>query len=825
MVVAQKVKESEITEQDSLLLTRNLLRIAIFNISYIRGLFPEKYFNDKSVPALDMKIKKLMPMDAESRRLIDWMEKGVYDALQKKYLKTLLFCVCEAVDGPMIEEYAFSFSYSSSDSQEVSMNINRSGKKKGGTFKYNSKTEITPSQMRSSACKMVRTLIQLMRTLDKMPEERTVLMKLLYYDDVTPTDYEPPFFRGCTEEEAHNPWNKNPLKMEVGKVNSKHLVLALKVKSVLDPCEDENNDNEDDEESLGADSLQKDEYSESDSEISNSDDDQYIVAPAQSSEGIQHCVFFGADDTQDPAEDELQLERVKDWISSYHLDTVELTDALSIFPDISVVLIEEIMDKLVKEGLISKAEEESFVINKKKKFDYEFDAVKEEADGQVLGNGKAGTMSVDHMYMKALYHTLPMNYITVTKLHNKLEGEATQTMVRKLIDKMTQDGFVEAGSNRRLGKRVIHSDITKKKLVEIKKLLNIDAMDLDVKESLNKSNHPESEIIAGNKNKDLSTCGGLHSIGSDITRTRGRSDAYVNDSTRTEQAIAKKREHGGNTPTSRAEPAASRESFVPGVDDGRANGNTNNGDAMDIVMESRSTQDILRKTSTVEVERNDVQLKHLGFVRILTINALVLVSNLYDNAKQNSGSLKSAVDTVENAVTTVVGPVYERLKGVPADLLVFLDKKVDEATHKFDECAPPTAKKVVFKAHLLAKKAAEAVEDLVEEAKVAGPLAALTRAGTISKHFAVTQLALVWYKVNEYPALHGVSEMAIPTAAHWSEKYNNLVNSMAAKGCSLFSYVPLVPIEELAKSYKQVEAAAGKKTDRASSSASDSDKE
>lgn len=31
---------------------------------------------------------------------------GVYDALQRKYLKTLLFCVCEAVEGPMIEEYA-----------------------------------------------------------------------------------------------------------------------------------------------------------------------------------------------------------------------------------------------------------------------------------------------------------------------------------------------------------------------------------------------------------------------------------------------------------------------------------------------------------------------------------------------------------------------------------------------------------------------------------------------------------------------------------------------------------------------------------------------
>ena len=31
---------------------------------------------------------------------------GVYDALQKKYLKTLMFCICEKVEGPMIEEYA-----------------------------------------------------------------------------------------------------------------------------------------------------------------------------------------------------------------------------------------------------------------------------------------------------------------------------------------------------------------------------------------------------------------------------------------------------------------------------------------------------------------------------------------------------------------------------------------------------------------------------------------------------------------------------------------------------------------------------------------------
>ncbi|XP_062156977.1 meiosis-specific protein ASY1 [Alnus glutinosa] len=596
MVVAQKVKEAEITEQDSLLLTRNLLRIAIFNISYIRGLFPEKYFNDKSVPALEMKIKKLMPMDAESRRLIDWMEKGVYDALQKKYLKTLLFCICEAVDGPMIEEYAFSFSYSNSDSQEVSMTFNRTGnKKQGGTFKYNSTTEITPNQMRSSACKMVRTLVQLMRTLDMMPEERTILMKLFYYDDATPADYEPPFFRGCTEEEAHNPWTKNPLKMEVGNVNSKHLVLALKVKSVLDPCEDENEDIQDDEVSLGADSVQKDDYSESDSEVNHSEEDQYIVAPVDKHQKPEdNTRMVDEDDTQDPEEDEQQLARVKDWINCIHLDSVELTDVLSNFPDISVVLSEEIMDKLVKEGVLSKTGRDRYIINKQKNTDYEFTTVKEEMDGQAIPIGGKGPQVEDHIYMKALCHALTMKYVTVAKLQSKLEGEANQSTVRKIITKMAQDGFVEAKGNRRLGKRVINSERTKKKLLDMKKALSAEAMDVDNNEPHNKSGQGELQIIESNYN-DMSTCGALRSIGSDLTRMKVRSDMNQNGSIRSD-----KTKELGNTPTSRAEPVASRESFVPGYENSRAKGNTNCCDEVDAVICSRSSQDRRsRKTSTV----------------------------------------------------------------------------------------------------------------------------------------------------------------------------------------------------------------------------------
>ncbi|KAF3954429.1 hypothetical protein CMV_020224 [Castanea mollissima] len=420
-----------------------------------------------------------------------------------------------------------------------------------------------------------------------------------FIDVVEPVDYEPPFFKGCTEEEARNPWTKNPLRMEVGNVNSKHLVLALKVKSVLDPCEDENEDIQDDEMSLGADSVQKDDSSDSDSEVNHSEENQYIVAPVDKHQQEEdNNGMVDEDDTQDPEEDEQQLARVKEWINDRHIDTVDFTDVLSNFPDISMVLTEEIMEKLVKEGVLSKTGRDSYTINKQKNSDYEFTMVKEEMDGQTTPFGGKVPQVEDSMYMKALYHALPMNYVTVAKLQSKLEGEANQTTVRKIINKMTLDGFLEAKGSRRLGKRVIHSEMTKKKLLEVKKALNTDAMDIDTNEPNNKSSYVELQKMGSNYN-DMSTCGALHSIGSDLTRVKVRSEINQNGSIRSEQTISKTKEHG-NTPTSRVEPVASRESFVPGYENGRANGNANYNDEVDGVICSRSSQERRsRKTSTV----------------------------------------------------------------------------------------------------------------------------------------------------------------------------------------------------------------------------------
>ncbi|KAA8528973.1 hypothetical protein F0562_033539 [Nyssa sinensis] len=212
-------------------------------------------------------------------------------------------------------------------------------------------------------------------------------------------------------------------------------------------------------------------------------------------------------------------------------------------------------------------------------------------------------------------------------------------------------------------------------------------------------------------------------------------------------------------------------------------------------------------SNKIEIENKDGELKHLGFVRMIAISALVCVSNLYEHAKQNSGRLKSTVATVESAVITVVGPVYGKFKGVPDDLLVFVDKKFDTLTIKFDKYAPPLAKQVVGQAHFMVHKASQVAQTILREAQVGGPYAAVDYTSTLCKQLLVSQVATVWYGVNQVPPFHTVAQMAVPTAAHLSSKYNKSIVDMIAKGYRVFNCFPLVPIDEMAKAYKKVEAA------------------
>ncbi|KAI3962454.1 hypothetical protein MKW92_053283 [Papaver armeniacum] len=232
------------------------------------------------------------------------------------------------------------------------------------------------------------------------------------------------------------------------------------------------------------------------------------------------------------------------------------------------------MDKLVNQNILSRTGKDSYSISKLKYV--QVNQVNEKVQG---GNDE------DYLYMKALYHVLPLDYVTISKLH-KLEGEANQATVRKLLDKMTCDGYVEVKNRPRysnhmyfsIDKRVIRSELTDKKLVEVKNALEIKLSAMEISEPQN-----------------MSTCGGLHSAGSDLTRTRERSvDTHQNGSSRIEEQL------GNNTPICRNEP---RESGIPGNDkcngvDGR--GLINCGEGNDTLCSCPSQKKGSRKTSTVK---------------------------------------------------------------------------------------------------------------------------------------------------------------------------------------------------------------------------------
>ncbi|KAL8155099.1 hypothetical protein AgCh_000475 [Apium graveolens] len=115
-------------------------------------------------------------------------------------------------------------------------------------------------------------------------------------------------------------------------------------------------------------------------------------------------------------------------------------------------------------------------------------------------------------------------------------------------------------------------------------VVQVSSNELD--EPQRKLNQSEAQTI-GSKQRDLSTFGGVRSIGSDLTRMIGKYDTYQNRSIRNDHIIIKMKE--SRNPTSRAQPAASIESFAQGIENGRTNGNGDNCGEFDAVMCSKSS--------------------------------------------------------------------------------------------------------------------------------------------------------------------------------------------------------------------------------------------
>ncbi|KAJ9187763.1 hypothetical protein P3X46_003184 [Hevea brasiliensis] len=210
---------------------------------------------------------------------------------------------------------------------------------------------------------------------------------------------------------------------------------------------------------------------------------------------------------------------------------------------------------------------------------------------------------------------------------------------------------------------------------------------------------------------------------------------------------------------------------------------------------------------TEMVQDNDKTPKYLDFVQVATIYVIICFSTIYDYAKENSGPLKPGVQTVEGTVKMVIGPVYEKFCDVPFELLKFVDRKVDDALSELDRHVPSLVKQASSQARAVACEVQRA--GIVEAAKSIAKTMYTKYEPTakelyckyepVAEHYAVS----AWHTLNRLPLFPQAAQVVVPTAARWSEKYNQLVSYAADRGYTAAAYVPLIPIERIAKVFHE----------------------
>ncbi|GMI98825.1 small rubber particle protein2, LD-associated protein 2 [Hibiscus trionum] len=209
-----------------------------------------------------------------------------------------------------------------------------------------------------------------------------------------------------------------------------------------------------------------------------------------------------------------------------------------------------------------------------------------------------------------------------------------------------------------------------------------------------------------------------------------------------------------------------------------------------------------KQTEAIE-ENPQKKLKYLDFVQVVSIYAVVCVSSVYEYAKENSGPLKPGVQTVEETVKTVIGPVYDKFHDVPFKLLEFVDRKVDESLNELERHVPSLVKQASCQARTVASEVQRV--GVVDAAKTitrdvytkCEPTAKemYDKYEPVAERYAVS----AWRSLNRLPFFPQLAHIVVPTAAYWSEKYNQVVYYSGERGYAVAPYLPLIPTDRIAK--------------------------
>ncbi|KWU44924.1 DNA-binding protein [Rhodotorula sp. JG-1b] len=223
----QGVQDRVVTLQSSLQQVKELLETGIGCIAYLRGLLPEESFTDCKLVArrppdllsdtqlqkeqgkkppqdeyTSVRVKKLKRGSSpETNKLIDYLEVGAAEAIEKGYLHKLVFVIYLDPDEPtnIVESYTFTFTYETDaegnkhPDMQVAEQLSGMDLSSMGSDPLPRNKPRKMSDIKRQVQQMIKNLITNTQVLDELPRRRYINVRLFYTDD-TPPDYEPPYF-------------------------------------------------------------------------------------------------------------------------------------------------------------------------------------------------------------------------------------------------------------------------------------------------------------------------------------------------------------------------------------------------------------------------------------------------------------------------------------------------------------------------------------------------------------------------------------------------------------------------------------------------------
>ncbi|NXU58927.1 HORM2 protein, partial [Turnix velox] len=201
------------TEQQSLVLVKRLLAISVSCITYMRGLFPESSYGTRYLDDLCLKILREDKSCLGSLQIVKWVQ-GCFDALERQYVSWFFFSV---FTGTLTELYQFKFKYKETPQMDI---ISNQTNFVNGVC--------SQEDIKQASRLLIRKLYLLMQNLGPLPNDITLTMKLLYYSDVTPEDYQPPGFK---EDDSSGDlfFDGEPVNLRVGSVSTGFHLMKVRV--------------------------------------------------------------------------------------------------------------------------------------------------------------------------------------------------------------------------------------------------------------------------------------------------------------------------------------------------------------------------------------------------------------------------------------------------------------------------------------------------------------------------------------------------------------------------------------------------------------------